>query len=100
MPSEDLPDAASLSQPAQVASATQGAYNAIRRMILVGDLRPGEKLKIDALKARLDTGASPVREALSLLTSDQLVERIDQRGFRGPRQSAKFRRDTQTALLA
>tara|TARA_R110002096_G_scaffold430179_1_gene643741 strand:- start:4132 stop:4827 length:696 start_codon:yes stop_codon:yes gene_type:complete len=82
MPSEDLPDAASLSQPAQVASATQGAYNAIRRMILVGDLRPGEKLKIDALKARLDTGASPVREALSLLTSDQLVERIDQRGFR------------------
>ncbi|WP_233487479.1 GntR family transcriptional regulator [Thalassovita gelatinovora] len=71
-----------MSQPSQVTSATQGAYNAIRRMILVGDLRPGEKLKIDTLKARLDTGASPVREALSLLTSDQLVERIDQRGFR------------------
>jgi DNA-binding GntR family transcriptional regulator len=30
----------------------------------------------------LDTGASPVREALSLLTSDLLVERLDQRGFR------------------
>ena len=30
----------------------------------------------------METGASPVREALSLLTSDQLVDRIDQRGFR------------------
>jgi DNA-binding GntR family transcriptional regulator len=63
-------------------SATQCAYAVIRRMILVGELRPGEKLKIDALKTRLDTGASPIREALSLLTADQLVERIDQRGFR------------------
>lgn len=51
-------------------------------MILVGELAPGEKLKIDTLRKVLDTGASPVREALSLLTSDQLVERIDQRGFR------------------
>ncbi|OSP54874.1 GntR family transcriptional regulator [Pseudoruegeria sp. SK021] len=82
MPVNDLHDAAALPQTTSVTSATQGAYNAIRRMILVGDLRPGEKLKIDVLKARLDTGASPVREALSLLTSDQLVERIDQRGFR------------------
>ena len=51
-------------------------------MIVTGDLRPGEKLKIDALRQRLSTGASPIREALSLLTSDNLVERIDQRGFR------------------
>lgn len=65
-------------------SATQMAYRALRRMILIGDLAPGEKLKIDALRKRLDTGASPVREALSLLTSDQLVERLDQRGFRTP----------------
>ncbi len=54
----------------------------LRRMILVGEVAPGEKLKIDTLRRVLDTGASPVREALSLLTSDQLVERIDQRGFR------------------
>lgn len=63
-------------------SATQKAYLAIRRMIVVGELKPGQKLKIDQLRATLDTGASPVREALSLLTSDLLVERIDQRGFR------------------
>lgn len=68
--------------PSQEGSATQQAYLAIRRMIVIGELKPGEKLKIDGLRAMLDTGASPIREALSLLTSDQLVERIDQRGFR------------------
>lgn len=65
-----------------IVSATQGAYQAIRQMIITGALAPGEKLKIEHLKDRLDTGASPIREALTLLVSDQLVERIDQRGFR------------------
>lgn len=63
-------------------SATRGAYLTLREMILTGELRAGEKLKIDKLRALLDLGASPIREALSLLTSDMLVERIDQRGFR------------------
>ena len=63
-------------------SATQQAYRRLRHLIVTGDLKPGEKLKIEVLRKRLDTGASPIREALSLLTSDQLVERLDQRGFR------------------
>ncbi|MEL7344006.1 MAG: GntR family transcriptional regulator, partial [Pseudomonadota bacterium] len=63
-------------------SATQQAYDAIRQLILTGDLQPGEKLKIERLRETLGLGASPVREALSLLTSDHLVERLDQRGFR------------------
>ncbi|MEL7459731.1 MAG: GntR family transcriptional regulator [Pseudomonadota bacterium] len=63
-------------------SATHRAYVALRNMIVTGALKPGEKLKIDGLRKRLDTGASPIREALSLLTSDNLVERLDQRGFR------------------
>ncbi|MCT8161760.1 GntR family transcriptional regulator [Pseudoruegeria sp. SHC-113] len=71
------------------ASATQQAYEAMRRMIVTGDLKPGEKLKIDGMRQRLDTGASPVREALSLLVSDNLVERIDQRGFRTAEVSAQ-----------
>ncbi|MCP4819852.1 MAG: GntR family transcriptional regulator [Shimia sp.] len=66
----------------ETGSATQQAYSALRRMIVIGELPPGEKLKIDTLRKTLDTGASPVREALSLLVSDQLVERLDQRGFR------------------
>ncbi|WP_425046044.1 GntR family transcriptional regulator [Primorskyibacter sp. S87] len=63
-------------------SATHAAYRKLREMILTGELPAGEKLKIEQLRNLLNTGASPVREALSLLTSDMLVERLDQRGFR------------------
>lgn len=63
-------------------SATKLAYNKLRDLILTGDLAPGEKLKIDRLRDLLGTGASPIREALSLLVSDQLVVRHEQRGFR------------------
>lgn len=63
-------------------STTQRAYFALRNDIIFGRIPPGQRLKIDTLKETLETGASPVREALSLLTSDQLVDRIDQRGFR------------------
>ncbi len=72
-------------------SATQSAYKALREKILTGELPAGKKLKIEQLRAMLDTGASPVREALSLLTSDMLVERLDQRGFRAaPASLANF----------
>jgi len=72
-------------------SATRAAYLTLRQMILTGELAAGEKLKIEQLRSRLDTGASPVREALSLLTSDMLVERLDQRGFRAaPASLANF----------
>jgi DNA-binding GntR family transcriptional regulator len=54
----------------------------LRDRILTGYLAPGQRLKVDLLKEMLGTGASPIREALSLLTSDQLVDRLDQRGFR------------------
>lgn len=63
-------------------STTQRAYIALRDAILTGDIAPGEKLKVENLKNSLSFGTAPVREALSLLTSDQLVERRDQRGFR------------------
>ena len=72
-------------------SATRGAYLKLRDMILTGALPAGQKLKIEQLRTMLETGASPVREALSLLTSDMLVERIDQRGFRAaPANKANF----------
>lgn len=63
-------------------SATQRVADDLRTRIIRGQLPPGEKLKVESLKTLLNVGASPIREALSLLTSDQLVERIDQRGFR------------------
>ncbi len=66
----------------EIQSVTSRTYARLRQDILCGDLAPGTKLKIDDLRQRVGTGASSVREALSLLTSDHLVESIDQRGFR------------------
>lgn len=72
-------------------SATQESYLKLRQLILTGDMPPGQKLKIEELRRILNTGASPVREALSLLTSDMLVDRMDQRGFRAaPVSKANF----------
>ena len=84
-----MPNPVPISPAANEGSATHRAYLAIRRMIVVGELAPGEKLKIETLRTALDTGASPIREALSLLTSDHLVERIDQRGFRAAETSVE-----------
>lgn len=56
-------------------------YDALRTDILHGDLKPDEKLKVDAMGARYGVGASPVREALNRLSAEGLVARNDQRGF-------------------
>lgn len=62
-------------------SITSQVYAKLRQDIISGVLRPGQKLKIEKLRAQYDAGTSPIREALSLLTSDHMVERLDQRGF-------------------
>jgi GntR family transcriptional regulator, carbon starvation induced regulator len=54
----------------------------LRHDILRGVFRPGEKLPIDALCARYGIGATPLREALNRLSAEDLVSRVDQRGFR------------------
>ncbi len=64
------------------ASLTSQIYDRIRSDILSGVLAAGKKLPIEELKESYDIGASAIREALSLLTADALVERIDHRGFR------------------
>jgi DNA-binding GntR family transcriptional regulator len=63
-------------------SITAKVYGRVRADILTGVFEPGQKLKIDELRQTYGSGSSPIREALSLLTSDKLVERVDQRGFR------------------
>lgn len=70
-------------------SNTQRVFLELRDRIIQGNIAPGERLKVESLKTLLNVGATPIREALSLLTSDQLVERIDQRGFRAAPASEK-----------
>ena len=63
-------------------SQTARLFIRLRGDILAGRLEPGSKLKIENLRRTYGAGASPLREALSTMCADGLVERIDQRGFR------------------
>lgn len=57
-------------------------HTRLRRDLLRGVFRPGERLRIDALCERYEVGATPLREALNRLTAEDLVSREEQRGFR------------------
>ncbi|MTI15749.1 GntR family transcriptional regulator [Rhodobacteraceae bacterium RKSG542] len=59
----------------------------IRREILSGNLKPGQKLKIVKLSEKLEIGPTPVREALSRLVSQGMVATESHRGFFVPRLS-------------
>ncbi|HEY5622349.1 MAG TPA: FCD domain-containing protein [Gammaproteobacteria bacterium] len=66
-------------------SAETLASAVFRRMqsdILEGRMRPGAPLRVHALKDTYGVGNSPLREALSRLTSHGLVERSEHKGFR------------------
>ncbi|TDR90424.1 GntR family transcriptional regulator [Enterovirga rhinocerotis] len=54
----------------------------IRAEIIAADLMPGQKLNISLLAKRFSVSLAAVREALSRLVSDGLVEALDQKGFR------------------
>jgi DNA-binding GntR family transcriptional regulator len=57
------------------------AYSRLRSDILGGELLPGMKLKLDALRERYDVSVNTLRETLSRLAADGLVEAEGQRGF-------------------
>jgi DNA-binding GntR family transcriptional regulator len=57
------------------------AYGRLRADILGGALLPGAKLKLDALRERYDVSVNTLRETLSRLAADGLVEAEGQRGF-------------------
>ncbi len=63
-------------------SLTTQVHRRLRADLLRGVVAPGAKLKVQAIAASYGAGASPVREALSSLAAEGLVERLDQRGFR------------------
>jgi DNA-binding GntR family transcriptional regulator len=56
-------------------------YEQLRADITHGILVPGSKLRVEAISKRYEVGASPLREALSRLSAEGLVDRTDQRGF-------------------
>ncbi len=71
------------------ASTTQTsmAIERLRAEIISGRLKPNEKLRVKPLMQRYGFSSSALREALSRLVTDGLVEAVDQRGFRTTRAS-------------
>lgn len=65
------------------ATATIGStvYHQIKHDIIFGDLAPGAKLKLNALKDRYSASLSTLRETLNRLASEGFVDAPAQRGF-------------------
>jgi len=63
-------------------TVTEDAYHRIRSDIITGQLAPGKVLRSDWMREQYDIGISPLREALTRLTSERLIIAESQRGFR------------------
>jgi DNA-binding GntR family transcriptional regulator len=63
------------------ASLTQRAYDQLRDALLDCRFEPGEPLRIGELCKRFEASQGAIREALSRLTSEGLVQARPQRGF-------------------
>ena len=78
----------------------EAAYRQLRRDIIEGVHRPGEKLRVEHLKDQYSVGAGTLREALQLLVTDALVVAQGQRGFRvAPISLDDFEDITRTRVL-
>lgn len=55
--------------------------NRLRDMIFDGELQPGERINEVHLAARLGVSRTPLREALSMLASEQALDSLPRRGF-------------------
>lgn len=65
----------------QRVSLRQKLYHRIKHEIITGVLKPAEPLSESDLSERYEVSGTPVREALTSLQRDQLVEYVPNRGF-------------------
>lgn len=57
-------------------------YQALLSDILAGKLKPNQKLRLHSLKLEYNVGNSPLREALNRLSTNGMVVREENKGFR------------------
>lgn len=72
-------DLASHEEPKETLASA--VHDRLRQEIITVAIAPGEKLHIRSLCDRFGVGLSPIREALSRLSSEGLVSQSDHRGF-------------------
>lgn len=68
-------------------------YRELRRSIILGRRRPGERLDLDDLARNYGTSITPVREALQMLSQEELVTVKPRSGFFVTRVTLKQLRD-------
>jgi DNA-binding FadR family transcriptional regulator len=86
-------------------ATAERVYDAVKRRILTGAFRPGERIDVAALTHLLDSSATPVRDALHLLVGETLVETRAGDGFHVPQIDAptladRYHWNAQLLLLA
>lgn len=88
------------SLPGKPRTLIEESYQRLRRDIIEGRYKPGEKLRVEHLKSAYQVSAGTLREALALLVSDALVVAQGQKGFRvAPMSVADLEDLTHTRVL-
>jgi DNA-binding GntR family transcriptional regulator len=68
-------------QPPVPGTAQQHAVESLRRLIVAGDLRPGQRVNQEELAERIGTSVAPVREALRVLEQEGQLDYRPRRGY-------------------
>ena len=69
-------------------SLKEEIFDVLHEKIIAGKVLPGDWLRQDDIATQLGVSMTPVREALDLLVSVGLAERVPYRGVRVPQPSA------------
>jgi DNA-binding GntR family transcriptional regulator len=69
------------SQPSVPGTAQQHAVDSLRRLIVAGDLRPGQRVNQEDVAALVGLSVAPVREALRVLEQEGQVTYLPRRGY-------------------
>lgn len=78
-----------MSSPLDTLTRADVAYDRLRAEILHGGLMPGDRLRAIDLQDRFQLGLTPIREALTRLATEGLVEAENNRGSRVTAASAQ-----------
>ena len=69
-------------------AVAERVYGAVKRRIMSGVIRHGERIDMATLAQELDSSATPVRDALHLLVGERLIETRAGDGFQVPQLDA------------
>jgi DNA-binding GntR family transcriptional regulator len=68
-------------RPGGPGTAAQHALEALRRAMVAGELRPGDRVRQEEIAERLGVSIAPVREALATLEQEGQVRYLPRRGY-------------------